>query len=184
MSYYTAMGLRSRGLKGIDLIAAVIALGALAIVTVVVYPMFARSTPVDGHPSSCISQVKQLALAALMYAGDWDDHLMDRDLWMDQIEPFHKYKSLEHCPALITHEGRKLGQQVYGYAFHSRLHLADALKVEKPESMPLIYDSINLAKNASDRYISLPVPGRHKGRNMVGYLDGHVKSTLTEDRAP
>ena len=34
-------------------------------------------------------------------------------------------------------------------------------------------------ENASDALISLPVPGRHMGRNNMGFADGHVKSMDT-----
>lgn len=49
-------------------------------------------------------------------------------------------------------------------------------KSPDPTRIPFIYDSINLARNASDLATSLPLPGRHKGRNNVAYLDAHAKS--------
>ena len=43
------------------------------------------------------------------------------------------------------------------------------------QTAPMIYDSINYARNASDPLLSLPNPGRHEGYNVIGYADGHAK---------
>jgi hypothetical protein len=64
----------------------------------------------------------------------------------------------------------------------SRKALAD---FDIPEQVPLLYDSTNLARSASDALTSLPKPGRHQMRegrqgpirqgNNVGYLDGSAR---------
>ena len=40
----------------------------------------------------------------------------------------------------------------------------------------MVYESVKLVRNASDRFESLPNPGRHEGRSNVAYADGHAKA--------
>lgn len=50
-------------------------------------------------------------------------------------------------------------------------------KVRKPETIPLVYDSSNLARNAADPFTSLPDPPRHR-ENRAVYLDHEVRIPL------
>lgn len=124
--------------------------------------------------TACLSYTKQMAIASLMYAGDHDDHLPLRDSWMDAITPLAKNNTMMfQCPTLYS-KGRD--ENIYGYAFYGPL--SGALVPKQPETVPLVFDSLNLARNASGTLESAPKPGRHatsKGpRNSVAYADGHV----------
>ncbi|MFI5385823.1 MAG: hypothetical protein ACHQ50_06850, partial [Fimbriimonadales bacterium] len=52
-------------------------------------------------------------------------------------------------------------------------------RVDPAATTPLIYDSVNLARNASDLVGSLPNPGRHHGHNNLCFADGHVAVRVT-----
>lgn len=104
-----------------------------------------------------------------MYMGDHDERFPARDYWMDAIAPYVKNKGTFHDP--------EVPKEAYGYAFNAALNREKApLDAEK---VPLVYDSINPIRNASDPFTSMPAGGRHpKGkpnRNNVAYADGHVK---------
>ncbi len=125
----------------------------------------------SGSPHSpatiCINKLKQLTMGALLYENDFDK-MPDRDSWMDGIEP-----NVKSPPTFICPEAPK---GTYGYAFNGALSWKKMDEVPDQDKIPLLYDSINYARNASDLFTSLPVPGRHrKGEtNNVAYADGHV----------
>lgn len=132
------------------------------------------------HPLriACISNLKRLGMASLLYAEDWDGRLPQRDTWMDAIRDYHKSGAPERCNEVeFAFPDRK---DVYGYAFNSRLSggKTSDFEPETQQTKPMLYDSSNLARNASDPFSSLPDPPRHGGEmNMVCFFDGHVKGT-------
>ena len=89
---------------------------------------------------------------------------------MDTSEVYTKNPYLFHCPELQ----KKPDENIYGYAFN--LELSSAKEPKDPDKVPLIFDSMNLAKNASGTLDSLPNPGRHHEKNFVGFADSHAKS--------
>jgi len=107
-------------------------------------------------------------LALRVYSDLNNDMLPGRDQWMDAVQSHLKEQRVLKDP-----EVEEKGQ--YGYAFHSRLSERKRSTFAKPESTPMLFDSINLGRNASDPFTSLPKPGRHNGANCVSYLDTHVK---------
>lgn len=112
----------------------------------------------------CEGRLRSLYSAVQLYAGVNDGRVMLAGNWMDAAEPFTKSKYL-HCPAYSA-EGRR-----YGFAFNTQAS-GELLAGLKRESIPLIYDSANLARNASDPVTSLVTAGRHrrdsdKGNNVL-----------------
>ena len=145
--------------------------GICAILAAILFPVFAQSK--GSKRSPCLSNVKQTALGLLNYAADADDRLPSRDAWVDATYPYTKNWSVYHC---LQATGTKRG-----YAFDGALSRAQT--TSEPSELPMVYDSVNPMKNASDLVTSLPRPGRHgvtkegdKGRNTIGYLDGHARS--------
>lgn len=100
-----------------------------------------------------------------MYATDYDDRMPPRDHWLDLVTSRPEFHEMDHCP-LVS------GPGLVGYAMNAGVKTAND---PSPESTPLVYDSVNLARNAADLVTSLPLPGRHGGVNVIGYLDGHAK---------
>ena len=76
--------------------------------------LWQRKSPPTGY--GCSSNVKQVAMAQLMYASDYDRRLPSRDLWVDQSLFYSRNLYLYHCPHL-----GEWSPTVYGYAFNSRL---------------------------------------------------------------
>ena len=110
-----------------------------------------------------------------MYAGDYDEHFPDRDVWMNVVKPYLRGEAFYHCPKLKE----EYGADVYGYCFNAKLSGAKVPAMDR-ESQPLVFDSVNLARNASGSFDSLPEPGRHGGKNGIGYADGHARYQLWE----
>jgi prepilin-type processing-associated H-X9-DG protein len=117
----------------------------------------------------CIANVKQVAIGILMYSGDYDDLAPRRAAWMDVLMPYLKRNDCLTCPVVA-----KKNVSGYGYALNSTLDRKSLYDIKKPATVPMVYDSINYARNASDALKSLPKPGRHEGKNVIGYVDGHA----------
>lgn len=153
----------------------------LVVFAVVGFPMLTG----HGGPAErtvCLSKGKQMGRAGLMYAADWDERLMDRDEWMDAVLPYHKNPAIEHCPAMRNDDPS--ASRLYGFAFNSLLSRKETRTYPDPMTVPMIYDSINLARNASDPFISFAQPGRHKGTGTIVFLDSHAKRFATAPKWP
>jgi hypothetical protein len=127
---------------------------------------------------TCFSSLHVTARASLQYAADFDDHLMPAAKWMDCLGDNAKYVdnfSL-HCQCLGE---RRREPTSFGFAFFSNLSGRKVSTVEFPEHIPLVYESSNWAKNASDPFTSFPGPTRRgvpeSRRSTVFYLDGKGK---------
>lgn len=140
----------------------------VAFIAAVIFPVYACACKKATPATACISNTKQIAIAILMYLEDADGKLPSRDRWMDAAAGHAKNSKIFIDPEVKLKGG-------HGYAFGSRLSDKQQTSLAHPGRQPMVFDSINLGRNASDPFASLPNPGRHKGQNSVGYLDGHVK---------
>ncbi len=135
----------------------------LAICALPVYSNDGRHNPA----ATCVSHLKQLAIGALIYSEDYDNRMPPRDTWLiNALSRNHLVPGIDHCPLIV-------GPGLSGYSLNAGVRTT---KDGGAASTPLIYDSVNLAMNASDLANSMPVPGRHKGKNCVAYADGHARS--------
>jgi prepilin-type N-terminal cleavage/methylation domain-containing protein/prepilin-type processing-associated H-X9-DG protein len=60
--------------RGFTLIELLVVIAIIAILAAILFPVFAKARE-KARQAKCISNMKQLALATIMYAGDYDDHL-------------------------------------------------------------------------------------------------------------
>ena len=145
--------------------------GILALLSTFLFPVY-TSCGVQSPATRCLLRVKEQSLGLILYAGDADDRLPLRDMWMDATVPYVKNRDVLHCPSVP--------KGVYGYAFNGAL--SGAKTPAKPDEVPMMYDSANPIRNASDLVTSLPSPGRHgteeRHGNTVGYADGHAKRVI------
>src|SRR5258708_24415671 len=105
--------------KGFTLIELLVVIAIIAILAAILFPVFAQARE-SARKASCISNLKQLGLAVMMYNQDfdemypinsWDGALMgstDNDLhmdgprftlWMWRILPYTKNKQIFVCPS-------------------------------------------------------------------------------------
>lgn len=129
--------------------------------------------PLAGHIRGwfCIDNTIQVGMGLLMYAEDYDAHMPAGNRWMDAVHPYVKDESMFHCPEA------KIGasEPVYGYAFNNSLGGKSIKTPADPQTTPLLYDSNNLTRNASDPATSVADPPRHGNSNAVEFLDGHAR---------
>jgi hypothetical protein len=149
------------------------------ILAAILFPVFAQAREA-ARATSCLSNQKQMALALMMYTQDYDERLPGRGRWMDNIEPYLSRGNSEsssvahpplHCPSVsMGNEG------IFGYAFDSRLSYKEVSSIQSPRATNMTYDSSTLSRNAADPFASLPNPGRHRGRNLGSFVDGHASA--------
>jgi len=94
--------------KGFTLIELLVVIAIIAILAAILFPVFAKARE-KARQSSCSSNVKQLGLAMLQYAQDYDEtfpHVYDdgftsalRIIWADKIYPYAKNRQVYGCPS-------------------------------------------------------------------------------------
>lgn len=115
--------------------------------------------------SSCLSNVKQLSNALLMYASDYDERLPPANVWHDAIFPYVKNEWIWHCPT------RK--ERVPSYSYNALLHCRSLTEVGSPKEQPMLFETDVSRRNAADLGVTFITP--HNQRGAVGYVDGHVR---------
>jgi len=139
------------------------------VLAAILFPVFAQARE-RARSTSCISNVKVQSLANLMYSQDYDETFPGADKWMDYTTTYRKSEIYLHCPTVSRSVDEK-----YGYAYNQKLSRKQLATIAEPQTTPMLYDSSDLERNASDDVSSLPAPARHVGTNSVGYSDGHAR---------
>lgn len=151
---------------------------SIPILAAILFPVFAQARE-SARAISCLSNIKQQGTSLRMYLQDYDDKYPQADQWMDLTQPYYKNDIILHCPSVS-----QPGTQSYGYAFNKALSRTSDEKIKSPQTTVMLYDSTNLARNATDSVTSAPNPARHRRGNNVGYADGHARNTPQYLRAP
>ncbi|NPV45696.1 MAG: hypothetical protein HPY69_01955 [Armatimonadetes bacterium] len=119
---------------------------------------------------SCASNLKQLALAMLMYCQDYDQKMPIADRWCGATYPYIRNNAIHHCPA---DDGFP-----FSYAMNYKLSRQPMSRVMAPAETVMLFESSLHRANAYDRDgypgDSLAVPPRHGRVNNYAYVDGHV----------
>ncbi len=96
--------------RAFTLIELLVVIAIIAILAAILFPVFAKARE-KARQSSCSSNVKQLSLAFLQYAQDYDEtfpHVYDdglapggalRIIWADKIYPYAKNRQVYACPS-------------------------------------------------------------------------------------
>jgi len=149
----------------VGVIAAVLLFIAL-ILAAILFPVFAKARE-KARQASCLSNLKQLGMAQIMYASDYDQYFPVSQTWCDATNPYLRNWAIHVCPCAP-------GVQ-WGYAMNSDMSRAYLRDLTNPAQNVLMYDSTAGTKNAADALTSLPKPGRHFGGNNFAFVDGHCK---------
>src|SRR5690554_4069951 len=108
--------------RGFTLIELLVVIAIIAILAAILFPVFARARE-KARQSSCLSNCKQIDLAANMYAQDYDDKFTfyatyvpagtprpvtggtGTHYWWDTLHPYVNNKQIFVCPSLQTQRG-------------------------------------------------------------------------------
>ncbi|MGD9495617.1 MAG: hypothetical protein AB7Y46_04835 [Armatimonadota bacterium] len=123
----------------------------------------------DAAREACASNLKQLGLAMLMYAQDYDERLPIADRWCGATYPYIRNREIHHCPA---------DDAAFSYAFNYKLSRQPLTAVRQPAHAIALYESEIGKGDAFDwpdfPGASVPDPARHPEGNNYGFVDGHV----------
>ena len=94
--------------RGFTLIELLVVIAIIAILAAILFPVFARARE-KARQTSCLSNLKQLSLALLMYCQDYDERYprmysysagrTELRWWEDVIQPYVKNWQLTICPS-------------------------------------------------------------------------------------
>ncbi|MBD3292375.1 MAG: prepilin-type N-terminal cleavage/methylation domain-containing protein [Armatimonadia bacterium] len=187
--------------RGFTLIELLVVIAIIAILAAILFPVFARARE-KARQTSCLSNLKQIALGALMYAQDYDERTLkngDWDgthYWQLTIEPYTKNEQIFACPSDGRGDFMYHGQHLYfGYA--NMTHRGQVLaNIKKPAQTVMTGDGCHPAveyprgatPDCCGAWRSIyqggwcensgaPEPGdmHHNEGNNVAFFDGHAK---------
>ncbi|MBM3476001.1 MAG: DUF4349 domain-containing protein [Armatimonadetes bacterium] len=133
-------------------------LGVLVVlVGAITFPVFSRPRS-KARQTSCMSNLKQLALGMLMFTEDHAGQLPSALTWQRDVYPYVKNEQLFRCPTDETN-------QTCSYAMNVQLSKANLSSLSDPAEEILLYDA-----DAS----GAPAKRHNEGLN-IAFADGHVK---------
>jgi prepilin-type processing-associated H-X9-DG protein len=142
----------------------------LSILLVIAGVGWVRDQPHDAI-AMCMSNLKQLGLASMMYAEDHGDRLPRAEVWPGAICPYLKNARLYKCP-LDSRPGAWLS-----YGANERVGGVNTAKVPHPDLVIWLFDA--------DQVAGLPgmAAWRHRDKTMANFcfVDGHVKLMSRQD---
>ena len=184
---------------GFTLIELLVVMAIIAILAAILLPVFAKAQQ-RARQTTCLSNVKQLALATLIYIQDYDETLpiavTCRPDWsychslMESIEPYAKSSQLRFCPndphgAIDLSAFPGLGRYSYGwnkavFAYmvpgQPRGEVLTLGKIPYPSQTTAFWDGHQVG-------MAVLTCHRHDNGANVSFLDGHAK-WYQRDRPP
>jgi prepilin-type processing-associated H-X9-DG protein len=163
---------RSRGrLGGMGLAVGGLVVSALMLLVVVpvgasvLMPAIGKSRE-RARRSECLSNLKQIDLAMLMYTSDYDDQWPPADRWCDLTEPYVKTPSIYVCP--------ELADVTCSYDYND-----EPVRNMPPEAAPYLADAAVLFDGTIGTWNATggqaDVDARHDNGANIAFADGHAK---------
>jgi hypothetical protein len=162
---------RAQEMRAVAVLHILLPLAFLALIAIVLFPVFAQGGSKGGQ---CLSNFKQVCFAAIMYSGDFDDRMPPAPNWADVTVPNTKYLEVFECRNLTETSNR------YGHAYHRSLSCASIFGYA-PERQVAFFESSQPGWNTNGYLDSLAPPRKPDTKNPVAFLDCHVsRLTLKE----
>ena len=193
---------------GFTLIELLVVIAIIAILAAILFPVFARARE-KARQASCQSNEKQIALAILMYAQDYDEGISINNVfgspteaegnnnhWEFRIQPYTKNFQLVICPNygewIVRDECRGYHGYYGGYTgtcavWQTHTKLA---KLERPANTVMVGDfRCRRCNMAGDSHGGTCWQGQyecyrpHNDMSNCAFMDGHVKA-MKPDASP
>jgi prepilin-type N-terminal cleavage/methylation domain-containing protein/prepilin-type processing-associated H-X9-DG protein len=181
------------------LIELLVVIAIIAILASILFPVFARARE-NARRASCMSNLKQLGLATMMYAQDYDGRYPSTAFgagdyvacpnggsscsnnWAIRIYPYTKSLQVFTCPSdTRTWKGDGYASRDISYGYNSNVGLIINSAIDKPSQTILMADTegtyryalyqFNYYNGTDVRYIS----DRHLNGSVINFADGHAK---------
>ena len=138
---------------------------AIGLQAAIMYPMLMRSRE-NARKAVCLSNMKNLALAAEMFAADNEGRLPDADHWVEQLMQYIENEEVLRCPADAS-------QARSSYGMNHALSGKPLSQIEGSESVVLFYETAHPGDNPSGGPEDVVSP-RHIGGNVYAFADAHT----------
>jgi hypothetical protein len=106
--------------------------------------------------TTCLSNVRQLSVAALMYSMDYDEIFPGPD-WAQTTQPYVRNPSILRCPS---------DDALPSYTLRSDVRGKNLMSFQNPAEEIAIYESDD----------ARTLVARHEGEAVLSYVDGHAKA--------
>jgi hypothetical protein len=140
---------------------------SVPILAAILFPVFAQAR-LAAQRTECLTRVKALGTAHLLYVSDNDDQFVPAKTWMDGLKPYlpaGKDGTVLRCP---------LDKDGYGYAMADALSGKNVRKLANASRTILTFETPDDSYNAHGDPKSVSHPPRHV-RMVVGYADGSAR---------
>jgi len=184
--------------RGFTLIELLVVIAIIAILAAILFPVFAKARE-KARTASCQSNLKQLALGAMMYAQDYDETMIRSNiapghlhlangatstttdqLWVYSLYSYVKNVQVYNCPSGTNEFSASVYTSSLGYGYNDNYSLGGIplAEIASPSETILFADCdyylTDWDTNAtSDNHAA--VDSRHSGGANLAFLDGHVK---------
>ncbi|MGE5532426.1 MAG: DUF1559 domain-containing protein [Bacteroidota bacterium] len=189
--------------RGFTLIELLVVIAIIAILAAILFPVFAKARE-KARQSSCLSNTKQIGLALMQYAQDYDEkvpnhcrnggNVVTTDCWGWSIQPYIKNTQVFTCPSAGNNTST-----AGGYGWNIRLDRVSLGAITSPATTIAIADHLapgdTIARSGG--YLRAPnccgagdtggatagIPGsrcplisfRHNAGANIAFMDGHSK---------
>ena len=107
---------------GFTLIELLVVIAIIAILAAILFPVFAKARE-KARTTSCLSNLKQMSTACLMYTQDYDEnywnyYYVGPILWQSNISPYLKNTQVLICPSTANNTNGGLGDAMTQYSFN------------------------------------------------------------------
>ena len=175
--------------RGFTLIELLVVIAIIAILAAILFPVFAKARE-KARQTSCLSNQRQISLAASMYAQEHDETLPTADLFWNGI---NLDQNATRCPDAKTTPGYVFNVDLSGIALSAvqnpekeivSLDGATTSGVTQVSGIPLpttgnVANCLNNSPILNTYYVPGNALARHGGMFIASYLDGHTTSTNT-----
>jgi len=158
--------MRSRIRNGFTLIELLVVIAIIAILAAILFPVFAQARE-KARATSCLSNLKQVGLGAVMYAQDYDELFPGSWQWSPCAIQAHSPYIL---PAPITMAQAETQCQICPYVKNAQVFSCPSR--QNPCSYGYAYPYV-YAPTTNQWSAPLPL---HLGMTTVAFVDGHVKA--------
>ena len=183
---------------GFTLIELLVVIAIIAILAAILFPVFSKARE-KARQTSCLSNLKQIMLAGIMYAGDHDgqmpgytfDAVDGHGWWFKKVKPYVNNDEILHCTTSnIWHNPINYGPWQGLWSWENRISIDDTTH---PSTTVWLYEgecatyqrtsgivrpkhsNCPASNNAWNTYTINPDYGAHNGGTNNPFVDGHCK---------